>query len=128
MTEINYLGIAILGVAILLSFVAFMEYARKKMTDGCLLLWMLISIGLVVMGIILIVGGHLSRVALGVLLTTGILLFLLIFVTTRMVSELTMKTRELAMQVALLNQENETMLQELNQLKEMKDANQEESK
>jgi hypothetical protein len=35
-----------------------------------------------------------------------------------MVSELMMKVRELAMQVALLNQENDSMLQQINKLKE----------
>lgn len=118
MGEINCYGIIMIGFAILLSVIAFISFSKKKMTDGCLLLWMLISSGLVFMGILLVVGGHISPVVTGVSIAVGLLLFLLIFILTRFVSELIMKTRELAMQVALLNQENESILQELNDLRE----------
>ncbi|MBR6476995.1 MAG: hypothetical protein IKS85_00975, partial [Lachnospiraceae bacterium] len=91
---------------------------RKKMSDGFMMIWFLISIIILVWGIILIVVGYSSAVILAVTSTVCTLLLIVIFVTSSMVSELMMKVRELAMQVALLNQENDSMLQQINKLKE----------
>ena len=113
-----FLGIAMIGLAILIFIAAFFRYARKKMSDGFMMIWFLISIIILVWGIILIVVGYSSAVILAVTSTVCTLLLIVIFVTSSMVSELMMKVRELAMQVALLNQENDSMLQQINKLKE----------
>ncbi|MBP5282897.1 MAG: hypothetical protein J6Z22_10415, partial [Lachnospiraceae bacterium] len=87
-------------------------------SDGFMMIWFLISIILLIWGIILIVVGYSSFVILAVTSTVCALLLVVIFITSSMVSELMMKVRELAMQVALLNQENDSMLQQINKLKE----------
>ena len=62
--------------------------------------------------------GYSSEVIVGIVATACALLLLIIFIVSSLVSELMMKVRELAMQVALLNQENDSMLQQINKLKE----------
>ena len=118
-----YLGLALVGAGILILTAAFFRYARRKMSDGFMMVWFAISIVVFLLGIVLMVVGYSSAVIVTVVATVGALLLLIIFVVSSMVSELMMKVRELAMQVALLNQENDSMLQQINKLKESeKDA------
>lgn len=113
-----YLGLAMIGVAILIFVAAFLRYARKKMSDGFMMVWFLISIVILVLGVVLIAVGYSSGMMVAVTASVCVLLMIVIFFTSSMVSELMMKVRELAMQVALLNQENDSMLQQINKLKE----------
>ncbi|MBO4514077.1 MAG: hypothetical protein J5721_00230 [Lachnospiraceae bacterium] len=113
-----YLGLMLIGISILISVGAFLRYARKKMSDGFMMIWFVISIIVFILGIILIVNGYSSEVIVGIVATACALLLLIIFIVSSLVSELMMKVRELAMQVALLNQENDSMLQQINKLKE----------
>lgn len=118
-----YLGIALIGVGILIFVTAFLRYARKKMSDGFMMIWFLFSIVLLILGIALIMAGYSSALMVAVVMTACALLLTVIFFTSSLVSELMMKVRELAMQVALLNQENDSMIQQINKLKEQdKDA------
>lgn len=118
-----YLGIALIGVGLLIFVTAFLRYARKKMSDGFMMIWFLFSIVLLVLGIVLIMAGYSSAMMVAVVSTASALLLTVIFFTSSLVSELMMKVRELAMQVALLNQENDSMIQQINKLKEQdKDA------
>lgn len=121
MSELVCIGIMMIGFSVLLMVLSFVEYARKKMSDSFLMMWMLIELGIFVLAIFLIVGGHLNTIGDLVILAIGILLFLLIFVLSKSVSELSMKTRELAMHVALLNQENERILQGIRELQKKVD-------
>ena len=113
-----YLGLAMLGFSVLIFLTAFFRYARKKMSDGFMMIWFLISIAILILGLVLIVTGYSSATLVTVVTGTCILLLIVIFITSSMVSELMMKVRELAMQVALLNQENDSMMQQINKLKE----------
>lgn len=113
-----YLGLAMIGVAILIFVAAFLRYARKKMSDGFMMIWFLISIVILVLGVVLIAAGYSSGMLVAVTASVCALLIIVIFFTSSLVSELMMKVRELAMQVALLNQENDSMLQQINKLKE----------
>lgn len=118
-----FLGIALVGVSVLIFIAAFFRYARKKLSDGFMMIWFLISVIVLALGIGLIFIGYTSMTVVTVLATVCALLLIVIFITSSMVSELMMKVRELAMQVALLNQENDNMLQQINKLKEQeKDA------
>ena len=118
-----YLGLVMVGISMLIFIIAFLRYARKKMSDGFMLIWFVISIVVLVLGIVLIVNGYSSGLVVAVLSTVCALLLILLFIVSSMVSELMMKVWELAMQVALLNQENDSMLQQINKLKESeKDA------
>ena len=88
------------------------------MSDGFMMIWFLISVVLLFVGIVLIAKGYSSAMVVAVVAVSCALLLIVIFITSSMVSELMMKVRELAMQVALLNQENDSMLQQINKLKE----------
>ena len=113
-----YFGLAMMGAAILIFLAAFLRYARKKMSDGFMMVWFMISMVVLVLAVALILVGYSSAMIGIVVATVGVLLLIVIFFTSSMVSELMMKVRELAMQVALLNQENDSMLQQINKLKE----------
>ncbi len=118
-----YLGLIMVGVAIIILLVSFIRYARKKLSDGFMMIWLIMSITIVILGITLIVTGYSHALLVGLVTTVCGLLLIVIFITSSMVSELMMKVRELAMQVALLNQENDSLLQQINHLKEQdKDA------
>lgn len=118
MSEWFWIGLIMIVFSLLLMGISFVEYARKKMSDSFLLMWMLIELGITVLGLMIILGGHINTVGDIVILGIGILIFLLLFILSKAVSELAMKTRELAMHVALLNQENGRMLQIINRLEE----------
>ncbi|MBO4750244.1 MAG: hypothetical protein J5546_07995 [Lachnospiraceae bacterium] len=119
----NFVGLAIVGISMLIFLAAFLRYARKKMSDGLMMIWFVMSLIVFFLGIVLIVTGYTSGVIVTVVSFACALLLVMIFIVSSMVSELMMKVRELAMQVALLNQENDSMLQQINKLKEQeKDA------
>ncbi len=112
------LGLAMIGLAVIIAVLSFLLYARKKMTDSFGMIWWLIALVLGALGIILMVVEHDYNLICMIVAAICILLLTLIFITSRMVSELMMKVRELAMQVALLNQENDSILRELKALEE----------
>ena len=112
------LGLAMIGLAVIIAVLSFLLYARKKMTDSFGMIWWLIAMVLGALGIILMVVEHDYNLICMIVAAICILLLTLIFITSRMVSELMMKVRELAMQVALLNQENDSILRELKMLEE----------
>lgn len=91
----------------------FLEYARKKMTEEIGLLWSLFSILMV--GIGLIPGslswiGTIRRSMALVLFGFAFFFLLLLWYLSIVISQLLRKNQELAMQVSLLNQENEQVL------------------
>jgi len=114
----GYLGLIMIGLSILITTGSFLQYARRKMTDSFGMIWLLIAVVVMILGITLIVVGYSHMLICAVVCIVCGLLLLLIFILSRMVSDLTMKVRELAMQVALLNQENDSMLQQIRKLKE----------
>lgn len=118
-----YLGLATMGLSAVTVIVAFIRYARKKLSDGFMMIWLLLGTIGFILGITLIITGFSYVMMVGVTVVAASLLFSIVFITSSMVSELMMKVRELAMQVALLNQENDSLLQQINSLKEQdKDA------
>ena len=113
-----YLGLAMVGLGVIIFIVSFIRYARKKLSDGFMMIWLVMSLIIFSLGITLIVTGFSYSMMVWVLAAVCGLLLTVIFITSSMVSELMMKVRELAMQVALLNQENDSLLQQINNLKE----------
>jgi len=104
---------------VFLFFITLSSLAKRKMTEPFCLTWGLISL-IIILGGILLRPTEWNRYISG----TGILLVMLIafcvifgayFMSAR-VSELMRKNLELAMQVSLLNQENEEMKRELARL------------
>ncbi len=102
------LTLIILGIIFLI--ISLNAYVRQRLTEEMGLLWGGFALFLILLGVFV---GFFSRadkpvIIAGVILL-GLLLLVVFFLSTA-VSVLIMKNRELAMQVSLLNQENERIL------------------
>lgn len=105
--------ILIVGTGILFLVLAFWAYTRQKLNDSMALIWVFVSIALVITGAVPAVSKHLSESLLIFMFIICLLLLFLLFKVSKAVSVLSMKNQELAMQVSLLNQENERILHKL---------------
>lgn len=111
--------VIILGIVLLC--LDFLAYAYKKITEGAGLAWGLFSIIVILVGTVPAltkwsnVADSAKYVAIFFVWTFSILGLFFLTIT---VSQLQMKNQELAMQVSLLNQENEKILDVLQELKE----------
>ena len=110
MTIIRFLMV---GTGILFLVLAFWAYTRQKLNDSMALIWAFVSIALVITGAVPAVSKHLSESLLIFMFIICLLLLFLLFKVSKAVSVLSMKNQELAMQVSLLNQENERILHKL---------------
>lgn len=104
----------------------FLALARRNMKESMGVGWSFFGVLLILMGAVPGLSGW-SRVipeeAAGILvLLSGILLWVL-FALSCLISQLMMKNQELAMQVSLLNQENERILYQLELLTGKKKVN-----
>ena len=107
------LRILMVGTGILFLVLAFWAYTRQKLNDSMALIWAFVSIALVITGAVPAVSKHLSESLLIFMFIICLLLLFLLFKVSKAVSVLSMKNQELAMQVSLLNQENERILHKL---------------
>lgn len=82
------------------------------------MIWGVAALCLLVIGIVLLVAGQNPVTVFAVVIFLGILLLLGLFGFSIAISILIMKNQELAMHVSLLNQENESILQEFAAKKE----------
>lgn len=105
--------ILMVGTGILFLILAFLAYTKQKLNDSMALIWAFVSIALVITGAVPAVSKHLSESLLIFMFIICLLLLFLLFKVSKAVSVLTMKNQELAMQVSLLNQENERILHKL---------------
>ena len=105
--------ILMVGTGILFLVLAFWAYTRQKLNDSMALIWVFVSIALVITGAVPAVSKHLSESLLIFMFIICLLLLFLLFNVSKAVSVLSMKNQELAMQVSLLNQENERILHKL---------------
>ena len=105
--------ILMVGTGILFLVLAFWAYTRQKLNDSMALIWAFVSIALVITGAVPAVSKHLSGSLLIFMFIICLLLLFLLFKVSKAVSVLSMKNQELAMQVSLLNQENERILHKL---------------
>ena len=105
--------ILMVGTGILFLVLAFWAYTRQKLNDSMALIWVFVSIALVITGAVPAVSKHLSESLLIFMFIICLLLLFLLFKVGKAVSVLSMKNQELAMQVSLLNQENERILHKL---------------
>ena len=105
--------ILMVGTGIFFLVLAFWAYTRQKLNDSMALIWVFVSIALVITGAVPAVSKHLSESLLIFMFIICLLLLFLLFKVSKAVSVLSMKNQELAMQVSLLNQENERILHKL---------------
>lgn len=110
---ITIIRILMVGTGILFLVLAFWAYTRQKLNDSMALIWVFVSIALVITGAVPAVSKHLSESLLIFMFIICLLLLFLLFKVSKAVSVLSMKNQELAMQVSLLNQENERILHKL---------------
>ena len=110
---ITIIRILMVGTGILFLVLAFWAYTRQKLNDSMALIWVFVSIALVITGAVPAVSKHLSESLLIFTFIICLLSLFLLFKVSKAVSVLSMKNQELAMQVSLLNQENERILHKL---------------
>lgn len=119
MSQGNVLQIIIIITGIFLLCVTTTSLARRKMTESFCITWGLISVMIILAGILLRPVGWSKYVStLGMMLAL-IVIFCVIYVAyflSSKVSELSRKNQELAIQVSLLNQENERILERIEEL------------
>ena len=111
-------GIALIMLGLLLLVWSFLAYAKHRMTENFGMIWGVAALCLLVTGIVLFVAGNSLVTVFAVVIFLGILLVFGLFGFSIAISILIMKNQELAMHVSLLNQENESILQEFAAKKE----------
>lgn len=113
---------ALSGVFLLVE--SFVSLVKKRLSEGFSLAWALGALIIFLMGVVPGFSSWTTRLSLQtMILFLALVVFLLsaMFWGSRKISELFMETHELAMQVSLLNQENEKIMKELYELKEQHD-------
>ncbi len=111
--------IGILTAGLLLFLISFLMHSRKKIAVNFAVIWGLLGIVLMLVGAVPVLSEWTNIVAPG----TGFAFFcvgaIILFTEVQtgvIISQLSLKNRELAMQVALLNQENERIMTELDEV------------
>lgn len=110
-------SVILVGIGIMA--ITFVLHAEKKLTVNLAVTWELLGIAAILSGAVPKFSGWSSRLSIGslaVLLITGLLIVWGVYQMTIQISSLLMKNQELAMQVSLLNQENERIIKELEKL------------
>jgi hypothetical protein len=120
------LKMMLIVVGIFLLILDLFMYARQKLADGIGLGWAIVSATFLVSGIAVSTGAatYLWNGAKSVVLfafAVFVVIILFLFKISMAVSVVVVKNQELAMQVSLLNQENERILQELKGLVDEKE-------
>lgn len=119
MSTVAIVKFSVILVGIGIMAITFVLHAEKKLTVNLAVTWELLGIAAILSGAVPKFSGWSSRLSLGslvVLLITAFLVLWGVYQMTIQISSLIMKNQELAIQVSLLNQENERILQELEKL------------
>lgn len=128
MTTVMIVKIALIVTGVLFVVLDFLAYAKQRLTENIGLGWGLFSLLLIITGAMLDPDEADSDVIYLLIFLLGLFLLFVVFAICKSVSVLIMKNRELAMQVSLLNQENERILHELGILKDKDDKSPGEAK
>lgn len=121
MTTLMIVKIVLIVTGILFVVLDFLAYAKQRLTENIGLGWGLFSMLLMITGVVLDPDEADGDVIYLLIFLLGLFLLFVVFAICKSVSVLIMKNRELAMQVSLLNQENERILHELGILKDKDD-------
>ena len=111
------LGIAAAGLVLMV--VSFLMHSYKKITVNYTVIWELLGIVLILIGCVPVFSEWTKRLASGTGLAFACVGAIFLFEEFRnsvMISQLLLKTREMAMQVSMLNQENERLVNELERI------------
>lgn len=107
------------ATGVFLLIVTINSLAKRKMTESFCLAWGLISLVLICAGIFLRPAGwnrYLSNMGMVMVLMIGFCAIYVLYFLSSKVSELARRNQELAMQISLLNHENQHMMEQLEQL------------
>lgn len=118
MEMVRIAGVVMILLSVFLLIGSFLAYAKHRLTENFGMVWGIIAICLLVMGILLLVIKQSATAVSAMVIFMGVLLVAGLFGLSQAISVLIMKNQELAMQVSLLNQENEGFIQELTTKKE----------
>lgn len=113
------IGLIIVGVMIMI--MSFVFHAKRKLTVNLAVVWEFLGFALILIGAIPVFSSWCHLLARGTVIAmfvVGALALWGSYILCILISNLSMKNQELAMQVSLLNQENELMLKEIEKLKE----------
>lgn len=119
MAVAEMLRVFVVVAGILLLIMDFVSYANRKMTESMGLGWVFFAVIMILSGVLPIWPIHDAVEESGYFMPACIIGFFVIlgmFFLSQAVSQLIRKNQELAMQVSLLNQENERILRELGEL------------
>ncbi len=121
MTVAGILRLVVVAEGMILLMMAFLSFVYRKMTEGIALSWGGFAAILILAGAVPAFAGWSSSIPPGavpafVIVTAATLLG--VFYLSCAVSQLIRKNQELAMHVSLLNQENESILEELQAIRE----------
>ena len=111
------LGIAAAGLVLMVG--SFLMLSYKKITVNYTVIWELLGIVLILIGCVPVFSEWTKRLASGTGLAFACVGAIFLFEEFRnsvMISQLLLKTREMAMQVSMLNQENERLVNELERI------------
>ncbi len=106
----------VVAIGVFFLWITFHSYAKRKLTEIIGLFWGFISILIILLGVVPGLSAWVTVIpgeAFIALALAGLFFMLGVFFLSISVSKLNMKNQELAMQVSLLNQENERILREL---------------
>lgn len=104
----------------------FVSLAKRKMKESIGMCWSIVGGGMILLAVVPGLSGWsnvIPKEAALAWVLGGIAVLWLVFMLSRHVSTLMMKNQELAMQVSLLNQENERILKQLELLTGKKKVN-----
>lgn len=110
-------GLALLGILIMAY--AFYMNAIRKLTVNIAVVWEILGVVLILVGAVPAFSAWSYKISMGTAIAMFILALLIAsggLQVSKLISTLTMKNRELAMQVSILNQENDRILKQLEQL------------
>lgn len=110
-------GLILLGILIMA--LSFYMNAVRKLTVNIAVVWEILGAVLLIIGAVPALSAWCYRIGTGTAVAMFIIALLILwggFQFSRLISSLIIKNQELAMQVSLLNQENERILEQLREL------------
>lgn len=125
MRMVDVLRLAVIGMGVLLLAMDFLALVYRKITEGIGMCWCVLAVVLIMLGTVPGLCAWTQAVpkeAAPALLLAGAVFLLAAFYFSSLISQLLRKNQELAMHVSLLNQENESILEELKELRENEDT------
>ena len=121
MTTVTVIRVLLIILSISMVGFDFYHYAKKNLTDGTTICWVIFSLALLVAGIHPFIWSYKGMIDDHIYVLMAVISIFLIsgtFAITVMVSRLRMRNQELAILVSLLEQENEIIIEHIAKLEE----------